>query len=73
MTKVTGFLCTSPVYEFGGWTFEFHRYCGPHPLKKDGQLRARIPATFWKMFDEFAELTKDEQKGYRVGGGCIPI
>jgi len=69
--KPTGFLCSPRMYEYDGWFFEIHSYCGPSPLNKDGNPRKTLPGRiFWKMYDRFAKLTKCQQNRYRVGGGC---
>lgn len=37
---MTGFICSHPVYEYKGWTWE-STYSGPWPLRKDGEPMAR--------------------------------
>ena len=65
-------MCCSPVYEYNGLKFEMHRYCGPIPLRKDGEPRERIPQAFWDSFQEWFNLTDAEQKEYLVEeGGCF--
>jgi hypothetical protein len=74
MTEHVGFLCSSPVYEYGGFTFEVHSYCGPNPLRKDGELMVRIPKRFWDVWEQFRVLSKDEKDAAMVvWGGCQPI
>lgn len=73
MTKTQGFICGPRLYEFEGWFFEVHSYCGPWPLKKDGALRKRAGKVFFDIFDRFSKLSKEEQEKHRVGGGCIPF
>jgi len=73
MTAVVGFFCGPRVYEFDGWLFEVHHYGGPWPLRKDGTPRARASRTFWRIWERFDALPKEEQERYRVGGGCQPI
>ena len=74
MTHVTGFLCGPRLYEFEGWFFEYHGYCGPLPLNKDGEIRRTPPGRkFWQMIARFDALPPGEQAQYRVGGGCSPI
>lgn len=69
--KVHGFICTTPVYEYKGWIFEFHRYLGPWPLRKDLEPRARAGKKFWDLFGEFYDLPESEQKKFRLNeGGC---
>ena len=64
-------ICSAPMYEYKGWFFEFHKYIGPWPLKKDGDPRKRAGRAFYKMIDGFRALPDDEQEKYRVGGGCL--
>jgi len=69
---VQGFVCGPRIYKFGKWTFEFG-YCGPWPLKKDGELRKKMGRKFLNDISEFLDLDDEEKKRYRIGGGCIPI
>ena len=68
-----GFICGPRLYRYGGWFFERHSYCGPWPLRQDGELRARAGRQFWKVIRQFETLSKVEQESYRVGGGCTPF
>ena len=70
--KVVGHMCGPRIYEFEGWLFEYG-YHGPWPLKKDFELRKCAGRKFWKMYDKFSDQSKEEQRKYRVGGGCVPI
>jgi len=67
----TGFICGPRLYEYDGWFFEEHAYCGPWPLKKNDDPRERAGRVFWKMWAKFDKLSKEEKLKYRVGGGCI--
>lgn len=74
MSRFVGYICSPPIYEFEGWTFEFHRYTGgPWPLKKDGGLYKRAGRRFYAMIYSFSNLSDEEQDKYRVGGGCRRI
>jgi len=68
--KPTGFLCGPRLYEYNGWFFEFSPYKGPHPLRKDGELRKRVGRKFWKMWARFDKLTDKQKSKHRCGGGC---
>jgi len=70
---MSGFLCGPRLYEFGGWVFEDNACSGPWPLKKDGDCRKTAGRKFYKIYDKFNSLSKDEKRKYRVGGGCIQI
>jgi hypothetical protein len=67
-------ICSSSQYRYKGWYFEIHNYCGPHPLKKDGNPKALVGKKFYEMYDEFSKLSKSKQKKYMVHqGGCQTI
>lgn len=67
-----GILCKARVYRYKGHYFEWHSYCGPLPLRKDGELRKRVPSGFWKAIEGFQKLSDAERAGYMVeDGGCI--
>lgn len=36
--------------------FEMHRYSGPMPLRKDGEVRERIPRGFWVAFEAWDKV-----------------
>ncbi len=62
-------ICGPRFYNFEGYYFDSHNYLGPHPLKKNGELRKTIPPGFWGMFDRFQDIKNKEF--YQVGdGGC---
>ena len=68
-----GFICSSPVYEYKGWTFEM-THSGPWPLRKDGMpWERRPPSAFWDAMREWEDLPDDEKKRTRLGGGCVRI
>ena len=69
--EVHGFICGPRIYEFGGWLFEVNACCGPWPLKKNGDPRERAGMVFWKIFEKFDKLSKEDKRKHRVGGGCI--
>ena len=69
---MTAFLCRSKIYKYGKWFFEYG-YCGPWPLKKDGELRKRMGRKFFADLKPFFDLSEKEQEIYRVGGGCVEI
>ena len=68
-----GFLCGPRLYEYEGWFFEEHSYCGPWPLRKDGELRQRAIRRFFQIIERFQQLPDAERTQYRVGGGCVPL
>ena len=54
-------LCYSKQYKYKGYYFEWHHYCGPAPLRKDGELSKKIPSGFWNMIEEFKSLGDKEK------------
>ena len=68
MGEIHGWLCGPRLYNYDGWFFEFG-YCGPWPLRKDGEPCKRAGRVFYKMFDRFSK-EKNKEK-FRVGGGCV--
>ncbi len=62
----SGFICGPKVYRFNGYYFEWHNYCGPSPLRKDGELSQRTPKGFWDMVEEFQALSSEEKEKYRI-------
>lgn len=68
-----GFICGPRLYRYEGWFFEVHSWCGPHPLKKDGELRKRVGRRFWAVWNRFAALSDKQKARYRIGGGCREI
>jgi hypothetical protein len=66
-----GFICSTPLYQYGGWLFEYNPYIGPWPVRKDGEPYKRAGERFFKLFDEWSELPDKEK--YRIGGGCERI
>ena len=69
---VSGFMCGPRLYKYAGWFFEFG-YCGPWPLKKDGELMKRAGRKFYKDLKPFFNMADKQKSKYRVGGGCIAI
>jgi len=67
---IKGFICSTSRYEFRGWWFEYG-YCGPWPLRKDGELRKRAGAKFWDIIKEFDDLPEAKKERCREGGGCV--
>ncbi len=66
-----GIVHLADVYQFGGYTFEFHRYCGPMLCKKDMEPRERQPGArskFWPVFEKWQGLDKEQQEETRIYG-----
>lgn len=72
--KVVGFICGPKIYKYNGILFEWHNYCGPAQLKKDGELyKNYCSISFLNKINKFISISDEERKKYRVGGGCMPI
>lgn len=68
-------VCGSPAYwirDRSGkeWHFEFHEYCGPSLLKKDGGIKRAMPgekSPFWDAFQAwFDDGKRWEEKDGKV-------
>jgi hypothetical protein len=68
--KMRMIMCFQSGYCFEGYTFEYHDYMGPQPIRKDGEPRKTIPKGFWEAFDRWNKLPDEEQEKYRIYGGC---
>ena len=63
-------VCSASVYEFNSWTFEYHSYMGPWPIRKDGEPFKRAGKAFYSVVSEWDKLSDEEKKKTKVGGGC---
>jgi len=61
MKKYKVFICMPKLYQYEGWLFEVHSYCGPWPLKKDLDLRKRAGRKFFKMYERFEKEPSKER------------
>jgi len=61
------------VYRYDGVLFEDHHYCGPWPLKKDGEPKKLAGMGFFKRVQPFYDLPKEEREKYLVekSPGCV--
>ena len=59
-------VCYNKAYRYKGYYFEWHRYGGPSPLKKNGDVRLNYPKGFWDMIEEFVKLSEEDKEKYRV-------
>lgn len=68
---MSGFICSSNQYFFDGWYFEYHKFCGPWPLNKNGDQKKRAGKKFWMVWDKFSRLSETEREKFIVhNGGC---
>lgn len=68
-TIKNGVICLPNIYEYGGFTFEMHYWCGPMKLrKKDFEPAKRQGRKFYKIIGEWQKLSKKEKKKTQVYG-----
>jgi hypothetical protein len=72
--QIIGYMCGPRMYEYKGTKFEWHSYCGPHPIDDDLEPLDDIPDEFWDMIGEFQKLSDEEKEKYLIHrNGCVPI
>lgn len=54
------------IYQFGGYTFELHPYFGPCKLKGNLEPATRMGPDFWKMYDAWKLLSKEDQLDTKI-------
>ena len=59
--KIDGIMTVASIYQYKGFTFEFSNFLGPLKLNKDLNPSAAMGRKFFKAFDEWAKLTKEEK------------
>jgi hypothetical protein len=61
--RIISIITFPNFYKYKQFTFEFHSYCGPWKLKKNGDPAASCGRTFWKVYYEWDKLsTKEKEK-----------
>jgi hypothetical protein len=66
--RVNTIITMADIYEYKGFTFEVHRYCGPCKLKKDWTPAAAMGRKFWRVWSEWDKLTKEEKAATQISG-----
>jgi len=66
--RITTILTMADIYEYKGFTFEVHRYCGPCKLKKDWEPAGAMGRHFWKVWSDWDKLTKEEKAATQISG-----
>lgn len=66
--RCAGILTVADIYQFEGYTFEVHSYCGPCKLKKDLTEAARTGRRFWQAFDRWQALSSEEKAATQISG-----
>jgi hypothetical protein len=64
--RVIAILTMPDIYEYGGFIFEMHRYCGPCKLKKNLDPAAAMGRKFWKVFDAWNMLSDEEKAATQI-------
>ena len=66
--RVNAIITMADIYEYKGFIFEHHRYCGPCKLKKNWEPAAAMGRKFWKAWSEWYKLTKEEKAATQISG-----
>ena len=66
--KVNGIMTVANVYEFKGFTFEFHSLFGPVKVNKNFEPAAAMGRKFYKVYSEWDKLTKEEKAATQIFG-----
>ena len=66
--RVNGIMTVANVYEYRGFTFEFHSLFGPVKVNKDFNPSACMGRKFYKVYSEWDKLTKDEKAATQIFG-----
>ena len=64
--RITTVLTMSDVYEYKGFIFSVHHYCGPCKLKKNLEPAATEGRKFWKVWAEWYALSDDQKAGTKI-------
>ena len=56
------------IYQYGGFTFEYHSYCGPMKLKKNFDPAKKDGVKFYKVVAKWDKLTKKEKQATKISG-----
>ena len=66
--KVNGIMTVANVYEFKGFTFEFHPLFGPVKVNKDFNPSVCMGRKIFKVYSEWDKLTKEEKAATQIFG-----
>lgn len=62
-----GIITVADCYRYKGVTFEWHHFCGPMLLRKDGEpSKSKPTAKFYAIATEWHNLPKEEREKYRI-------
>ena len=62
------FVEVDNIFEFQGFTFSWHAYCGPVKLKKDWTSAKKTGKRFYDAIDKWYNLPKARRKKFQVCG-----
>lgn len=66
--KVNGIMTVANVYQYGGFTFEFHSLFGPVKVNKDFNPSACMGRKFFKVYSEWDKLSLEEKLKTQIFG-----
>ena len=66
--KVNGIMTVANVYQYKGFTFEFHTLFGPVKVNKNFEPSAAMGRKFYKVYSEWDKLTKEEKAATQIFG-----
>lgn len=66
--RVNGIMTVANVYEFKGFTFEYSDFLGPLKVNKNFEPAAAMGRKFYKAFEEWNKLTKEEKLNTQIFG-----
>ena len=66
--RVNGIMTVANVYKFKGFTFEYSDFLGPLKVNKNFEPAAAMGRKFYKTFEEWNRLTKEEKSATQIFG-----
>ena len=63
-----GIMTLANIYQFKGFTFEFHPFLGPIKVNKNFEPAAAMGRKFFKVYSEWDKLTKEEKDKTQIFG-----
>jgi hypothetical protein len=63
-----GIMTLANIYQFKGFTFEFHPFLGPIKVNKNFEPAAAMGRKFFKVYSEWDKLTKEEKAETQIFG-----
>jgi len=62
-----GIMSVADCYRYKGVTFEWHYFCGPMLLRKDGEPSKQTPGQrFYEITAEWHKLPNEEREKFRI-------